>query len=464
MSSLHSRITNRTFYEGAKQTKVNKDFYNGGDVDFETLASPDRRVLKARARWLSANNNFMFNADNAILDNVIGRGIKLKMQTGKKKYDEDVEYLWNKWTKNCDLTGRHTFNVLQRVILKSRMVDGEILIYLTIRDRQLKLHLIESENLDTNLNKAPNGNKVVEGIEIGSFGEVIAYHILDSDNKTFRLDADEVINFYNPVRSTQYRGVSEYAPCIIDIKNYSAFVTASIQSARGRANISYIVKQDGKPRNLGGDVDGKVQSINGVSVQYLRKGEAIEKLDPDTAGSSDFHSFSETIIRNISVGRGISYEVVSNDYTRTNYASSRASLLQDYKRFDYEQDLMVDKILDVVFEKWLEVERLAGRVKTIKDGDKHSWQTEKRDFIDPLKDATTLEKLIDLNLTTETAEAEARGKDYEDILMQKRKEMEMRAEYGIPERTVDSTTTNDTGKVNFDNNITGAEGSSKKGN
>ena len=67
----------RGFYEGGKITNANKDFWNGTSP-FETTAMTDRDRLRARARWLSANNPIMDNIDNAIINNVIGNGITLQ--------------------------------------------------------------------------------------------------------------------------------------------------------------------------------------------------------------------------------------------------------------------------------------------------------------------------------------------------------------------------------------------------
>ncbi len=88
--SLHSHITNkRGFYEGGKKTLVNKDFWDA-TADFESTAEPDRDTMRARARWLSGNNAIMANIDNAIINNVIGTGITLQSNTGKKRFDDEV--------------------------------------------------------------------------------------------------------------------------------------------------------------------------------------------------------------------------------------------------------------------------------------------------------------------------------------------------------------------------------------
>ena len=66
----------RAFYEGAKQTRLNRDF-NISNNHFELQVSGDRDMLRARARWLSANNPICKSIDRSIIKNCIGSGISL---------------------------------------------------------------------------------------------------------------------------------------------------------------------------------------------------------------------------------------------------------------------------------------------------------------------------------------------------------------------------------------------------
>jgi lambda family phage portal protein len=452
----------RGFYEGGKITNANRDFWNT-NATFEDYATPDRDRLRARARWLSANNAIMDNIDTAVMNNVIGTGIELQSITGKAKFDSDVERLWKQWTKSrklCDATGRFTFGDLQRLILKARMVDGEIFIYKLITEDGLKLQLIEADSLDYTRNDG--------GVETDNLGTVIAYHFLDKNSKSYRIDAKYIINYFQAERPTQMRGVSEYKQAILDLKNFSAFQTASIQGARARANIAYAVKNNvtnGDP--YGANFDDKIQTINGVSVLYLKQGESIDKLDPDSV-ATDYVQFSENTIRLIATARKVSYELAFRDYSKVNFASSRASLLQDFKRFDFEQTHLVDYVLSDIYETWLEVEIMRGKIKANgfeKNREKWimpKWIMPKRDLVDPLKEITALEKKIAMNITCETDVANSNGEDYEQILAKKSKEIELKKKYGIPDLTTENLA-NDDGTLDYDENMTGAESSNDKG-
>ena len=456
MGNTLANLYERGFYEGAKVTQANKDFYNATSP-FETTATPDRDKLRARARWLSSNNAIMDNIDTAIINNTIGTGITLQSITDKDSFNLTVEQKFIEWATNpkqCDATNKFTFYDLQRLILKTRMVDGEIFIYKKITKDGLRLQLIEADALDVS-----RGDM---GMTMDSSGVITMYHFRDINDKPFSIKADYIINYFQASRPSQLRGISEYNSAILDIKNFSAFQTASIQSARARANIAYAIKQGGGVAGMYGDITKKVQSINGVSVLYLDKGDDISKLDPDSV-ATDYVQFSENTIRLIATARKVSYELAFKDYSRVNFASSRASLLQDHKRFDHEQIHLTHYVLNDIFATWLEVEILANRIKCptyFKNKlkwIKPKWIMPKRDLVDPLKEITAIEKKIKLNLTCETDVANSEGEDYEQILQKKAKEIELKAKYGIPDYTLIDDMSDDSGEVDYDDNLTGDE-------
>ena len=436
------RMTNtRKFYEGGKKTEANKDFWNATSP-FELTATEDRDTMRARARWLNANNPIMANIDGAIVDNVIGTGILLQTKTGKKKLDDDIELRWKTWTEDkllCDSMGKMNFSDIQRVILASRMVDGEIYIYKRYTDEGLQLQIIEADALDSGQDN---------GVVKNALGRVTGYRfkVANSDgsysNKTFTVPSEHIINYYKAERFSQDRGISEYKQSIIDIKNFSGYQSATISGARARASIAYTVKADVDPNKLGvgtaNNDDMKLQEINGLMVYYLRAGESIDKQAPQGA-SDDYKAFTENTIRLIATARRVSYELAFKDYSKVNFASSRASLIQDNYRFDAEQKHFISYVLNDIYATWLEIEIMRGNVKiplakfaTDKIPYlKKRWITPKRAWVDPLKDLLATEKEIALNLTTQTDEAMAQGKDFQEIVEQKAKEVQILKDNGL---------------------------------
>lgn len=450
MSSIHSKITNkRAFYEGGKRTLKNRDFYNATSP-FENTASLDRDTMRARARWLHENNPIMANIDKAILNNVVGKGIGLQSKTGNKRVDDAIEKRFKAWCESCDITGRLNFFDLQRLVLESRMVDGEIFIYKKVTKDGLKLQFIEADSV-----YVANGNN---GITIDENGKPITYHfsVLQNVNQiaykstqVIDIPSENIINYFRIERPTQYRGISEYKQAILDIKNFSAFQSATVQSARANAEIAYTVETErgnepfGATNNYDHGTRDEIQEINGLMVYYLKPGEKVAKHNTN-AGGTGYGEFITNTVRMIATARNISYELAFRDYSQVNFASSRASLIQDNKRFDYEQAHLETYFLNNVFREWLEIEVMSGRIKVPmqkwlnnkEDFIQPRWSYPKRDWVNPMQDMKAIQTEIELNLTTMTDLAHERGRDFEEILITKQKEQELLKKYNLTQEEV----------------------------
>jgi lambda family phage portal protein len=337
----------------------------------------------------------------------------------------------------CDSNKKLAFGDIQRVLLMTRMVDGEVFIYKRYTDEGLKLQIMEADALDGGRDN---------GVEKDANGVITGYRfkVANSDggysSKTVTIPAEHIINYHKTERFSQDRGISEYKQAIIDIKNFSAYQSSTIQGARARASIAYTVQADANPANMGVTTqeDEQLQEINGVMVYYLKKGESISKTAPEGA-SEDYKAFTETTVRLMATARRISYELAFRDYSKVNFASSRASLIQDNYRFDAEQEHFVTYVLSDIFVTWMEIEIMRGNLKIplarfLKDKSEYvkpRWIYPKRSFVDPLKDALALEKQIALNLTTQTDQAVAQGQDFEEIIAKKAEEIEILKKYGM---------------------------------
>lgn len=447
--SIHSRITNsRGFYEAGKYTSANKDFWNANS-EFEETAALDRNTMRARARHLKANNAIMQNIDGAILDNEIGTGVLLQCRTDKLSFNQDIEKKFHRWASTpalCDSTGRSDYYAMQRLIEDTRMVDGEIFIYKRVTREGLKLQLIESDALDD--------GGIDQGVEINPDGSVKGYRFKVKDangfysTKTVTILSENIINYYAMIRATQYRGITDYTAGIVDIKNFSAFQTATIQSARAKANVAYTVEGDMSTNNNGLNRDKRIKEVNGVAVHYLRVGEKINRLAGDSA-TADYKDFSESSIRLIATARRISFELAFRDYSRVNFASSRASLGQDNKRFDADQARLTRYVLNDIYYTWMKIEIMRGAIKVpiikfLTDDTPYTakrWVFPARAFVDPLKEVNAIEKEIALNMTTQTDECAKKGNDYRDIIARKVEEQQIRKELGYEENTPDDPET-----------------------
>lgn len=462
--SIHSMITNSkpksNFYDGGRFTRANRDFYNANS-DFEVTASPDRDTLRARARWIHENNPIISSIDEFISNYVVGQGLKFQLKTEDEKLNKEIEAFW-KWSKDTlDITGRDTFDHICNVALKQRMQDGEIVFYMPFIKEfgkpSLKLQAIEVDRFGLGYQQLESG-LFFDGVETNSFGMPIRYHF-ENDvfqntsiakrkvNSHISLPAKDVLYYYKrDNRFSQYRGISEYKQVIIDLKNFSAYIRATVESARSRANIAYVLSKENlsnSERTPFGKVNqgDPIKEINNIFVKQLRQGEKLEILDPNNTGDT-YKDFISSIIRLIATGRKVSYELAYRDYSTVNYSSARMSLQQDYKNFDKEFTHFVNYFYIPIFMRWLEVECMKGTFKNISYSQFIEQKQQlkasiklfppRRDWVDPYKDAKGDEIMLKNGTTTlETIYAKS-GEDWEENLRQRAKEIKLQKELEIP--------------------------------
>lgn len=456
INSFKGRNNQANFYDGGRFTRANRDFINANS-DFETTASGDRDTLRARARWLHENNPILSNIDNAIADYTIGSGIKFQLKTQSEDLNKEIEQSWDWGKDELDITGRDEFSHICNVALKQRLMDGEIAFYLPFIKEfgvpKLRLQAIEVDRFALGNLQTKEG-MFFDGIETNAYGRPIRYHF---ENDLFRqanisnhkvqssvsLKAEDVLYYYKrDNRFSQYRGISEYKQVIIDLKNFSAYIRATIESARSRANIAYILKQENLDNRFKLDkvTNDPMIEINGIFVKRLRENEKLEILDPKNTNDT-YKDFISSVIRLIATGRKVSYELAFRDYSTVNYSSARMSLLQDYKIFDKEFSHFSNYFYIPIFMRWLEIECMKGAFKNLTYSQflhqkQHIQKSIKlypprRDWVDPYKDANADALMLE-NCTSTLEQIYARrGEDYEDALKQIAKEQELMKKLGI---------------------------------
>jgi len=440
----------RSFYEGGKIRGSNADFRNG-NTHFEQTASPDRDILRSRARWLHENNGIVSGIDHSIKVNSFGNGMVFQSKTGIAALDVEVEKKFTEWMKpqNCDITRRQHFYEMHSTIPGQRMMDGEVLIHKVHKNDKrnpFKIQLIEADRFDTaymttGINEVQN---FVDGIEIDTFGAPQKYILKNGLMTNTKVDAAEVIHYYKRQnRITQYRGLSEYKQIIIDLRNLAGYQSATIQSLRSRAGIGYAIESSNAAGRLGQlnqtEDQDPIYDINGVMVHYLNQGEKIHMFDPTISGN-EYGEFVRSCIRMIATGRKVSYELAFRDYTQTNFSSARASLIQDNKTFAGEQWHFATYVLNPLFEEWLEANVLAGNIKGLSasayfaDKSKFTqprWIAPAKEWVDPLKDIKAFVEEYKLGTATLSEFAASKGKDLDEIIKQREREDEMLKNAGI---------------------------------
>ncbi|MDE3022250.1 MAG: phage portal protein [Pseudomonadota bacterium] len=183
-------------------------------------------------------------------------------------------------------------------------------------------------------------------------------------------------------------------------------------------------------------------TLGEVRMPTLFPGEKINAVDA-TRPASNFRDFEGAVLRNAASGIGISAQQLSNDWSDVNYSSARAALLEAWKTLTRRRDEFAQGFCQQIFvaflEEVMEVEELPlpGNAPDFIDAraaySRCHWMGPGRGWIDPVKEKEGAILGIDAGLSTlEHEAAENTGRDWEEILDQRQREIQAFKDRGLP--------------------------------
>jgi lambda family phage portal protein len=339
----HNKTSTRGWYS----------FPGGPDVDIiEPL-----EVLRSRSRDLYMSEPLAIGALRAIRSNEIGSGLRLNAQIDAEAlgmtdeqalaWEANTEREFALWanTKTCDAERRGNFGQLQALARLSQLMSGDVFALLHTSEREgerydLRIQLIEADrvcNPETVPIPSPLAN-VYGGVEIGEFGEPVAYWIRNShpgDAFSFgprlvtvpkweRVPAfgaetgrPMVLHLMEQERPGQRRGVPILAPVMERLKQISRYTEAEIMAAVVSGFFTAVVTSDKDPTvpiealQLAPGRDGRRHpaaagqpgALGNGSIIGLEPGEKIDELNP-TRPNAGFEPFVMALCRQIGAGLG----------------------------------------------------------------------------------------------------------------------------------------------------------------
>lgn len=401
-------------------------------------------TLRARSNDLAQNDPLARKYLNLVEENIVGgQGFQLQA----KSYDSvgvdseannAIEKHWNKWSKKkCDIRGKFTLPEIERLVARSVARDGEILIHHIFSDRNeygYSIQLIESSRIaDIDQDASKSKNQIISGIEIDQFGSPIAYHIYKNKctkgAETIRIPASEISHILVPEYPSQIRGIPWMAAVMqrmFVLKKFSEFALQA--SAIGAASMGFFLRQDGDVDALADEEgeDGELYtSAVGGTFSVLPAGYDFKSYDPAYPHEL-FDTFTTAIVRHISSGLGVSYNLLANDLTGVSYSSIRSSVLEERSHWMALQESFISQMMDPIYEKWLST-ALLNKTITLENGSplpaakkekfmNYSFQSRRWSWVDPLRDINAKVIALDNKLESPYSIASELGKDLETIL------------------------------------------------
>ena len=442
-------------YDAAMTDRLHEGWRAVNDAA-ENEQSGVRDRLRARARDLERNSDIIGAALSAFERNVVSTGIVVQPSvmgadgvTEKEKLNRAIESAWWEWQNRCDVTGSYSFEDIQRMALRRRIVDGGLLIVKCYdRENGFRLQIREVDELD-GAYTAP-GNSVFGGVEVDRTGRILRYHFSGYDYGSLcvgrveeTIPAERVLYLRNRSRPSQVREITPLASAMSIIAHLNSYIEAVTVKERMLAcfGIAITKQEGGSMFGRGGpEPENKRQmKIAPGMVMELQPGEKVEAINPQNGAGANMTEFVKIQTRMLAASMGLSYESLSRDMTGVSYSSARQALLDDQRTFKVLQDWLICELCTPVYEAWLEYAVLEGKVP-IKPADfyanrqkytAHTWTPVGWEWVDPQKDITASVRALDANMTTLQAVCAEGGKDWRDVIRQRKVENDFIASMGM---------------------------------
>lgn len=386
---------------------------------------------------------------------------------------------FNLWadSTDCDLYRRNTFYDLQNIAYATYLTDGDSFALFRRKTPtpaspySLRIQLIEANRvsnpistpLTTNVSSygieqlAPNGNHIINGVEIDKTGAVTAFWVankvpgdlvnIDGMTTWTRIEAfgnrtgmPNVLQICHDTRAEQYRGVPYLAPVIEHLKQISRYCSAELTSAIIRSFLSVFFVNTAANNDIGnilpsayGEEDVQEPVVDPMeyhlgpgTLNSLPKGVDVKTVDSANSQTA-YDSYMTHLEKGIAASLNIPYEVLFKNFN-SSYSASRAALLQAQDEFKTRRHWFAKDFCQPIYEAWITEAIALGRIEApgfFEDPVKRKawlsadWFGPTMSILDPIKDANGSALRVTYGLSTREREAaEMTGSNLEENLEQ----------------------------------------------
>jgi lambda family phage portal protein len=240
-------------------------------------------------------------------------------------------------------------------------------------------------------------------------------------------------------RWPQSRGVPALVVVVRSLNDMGGYTEAEITAARASANVVFTMETD--PEMGGDDLDpvGEEQTDGsdefgvepgmGMKLPIGRKMTMLNPSRPNTA----LDPFMRYMLREVSAGLDIPYDALSQDYSQTNYSSSRLAIIESREAWKILQRWWIRSFREPLHALWLRQAVLSRSLPAISvesymmDSERFeavTWQARKWGWIDPQKDVAASKEAEKAGYTTKTQILAENGIDLEDYIVERKQELE----------------------------------------
>jgi len=446
--TVHVPLRVRGRYDAAATTDENRRHWANADLLSANAAnSPQvRRTLRSRARYEVANNSYARGIVLTLANDCVGTGPRLQMLTDDAEANRIVEQEFIQWAGAVALPEK------LRTMRMARAESGEGFCMLVANPRldspvKLDLRLIEADQVATpEFSRVSVPDNAVDGIVFDSSGNPVEYHLLKSHpgdpGNTALVDYDPVpasamIHYFRTDRPGQSRGIPEITPALPLFAQLRRYTLAVLAAAETAADFAAVLFTDAPANGETADVEPMdLVELERRMATVLPGGWKLSQIQAEQPSTS-YAEFSKEILNEIARCLNMPFCVAAANSAGYNYASGRLDHQTYFKSIRVDQAHLGVVVLDRVLRAWLDEAILISdllprwmRTAAFRDL-AHQWFWDGQEHVDPLKEASAQATRLGSHTTTLAYEYARLGRDWENELRQRAKEVQLMKQLGL---------------------------------
>jgi lambda family phage portal protein len=441
----------------------------------------DRFLAGIRARDLARNDPTAASIVMRIVDMVAGAAIRLSPNPNARMLGLDpaqpadrakhkalkqaLKTEWHRYAhspfKHNDAQRRMTHNGQMRLAVRTMAILGEETSYLDWRPDNSRyatcLRLVDPDRLSNPMGQ-PDTIKLRGGIEYTDRGEPIAYHVRNGHPADWFRFAQLLqwtrieratpagrpvfIHAFEQEREDQSRAITPFTSLMTRLRMLTKHGDVELANAAANALFAFFLHSNMTVADATSAVTPQGMTfadkrrdyygknpvfLNGVRSPVLEIGDDI-KMNNSPRQTAAFDQFQASFLRSVAAARGLSYEQVSMDWSRTNYSSARAALNEVWRHtmslfatFCEQQVMPIYfGVIDEAFDQGYIVPPPGAPRFEDEPGaylGAH-WIGPGRGYVDPVKEAEAASTRMGSRTSTLERECAEQGLDWEDVLDQ----------------------------------------------
>jgi lambda family phage portal protein len=415
------------------------------------------RSLREQARWLDCNHDLVIGLLDKLEERIVGaNGIivepqpLLKSGAVSSELAKQIRGKWAEWSVSPDVTGQFTRPVLERLMARTWLRDGEVFAQLVsgtgngltpVAGIPFWLEALEPDFVP--MERSEPANKLCQGIYLNDWGRPTKYMVYKNlpaegmrQGETKVIGAESMLHLKFMRRLHQIRGNSMLAGVLIRLSALKEYEDSELTAARIAAALGmYIKKGDGQ--TYPEDASGESRELDiqpGMLFDDLRPGEDIGMIKSDRP-NANLESFRNGQLRAVAAGSRGSFSSIARNYDGT-YSAQRQELVETTEGYFVLQNAFIAAVTRPIYRAWLKMAIASGQITVPNGVDRESlysavFSGPVMPWIDPVKEANAWKILLRGGAATESEWVRARGANPDDVKRRRKAEVDENRKQGL---------------------------------